>query len=88
MVPDVESRWKSHMKEQGFTARSCPTTGEQTYEKRYWAFVTSRWPNTFKTYLQWINVKSSFRVMCKTGIWDMRPLQEMGWGGAARRATR
>lgn len=69
-VEAVEAAWNTHKIEKGITARSCPTGGEQSYEKQYWRFVNETYPKQFKHWQQWDNVKSFKRAMVKADLYD------------------
>ena len=38
-VDQIEGRWRNHCTVTGTTVRSCPTSGENTYEKQQWRWV-------------------------------------------------
>lgn len=69
-VDEVEAAWSASKLEKGITARACPSSGEQTYEKQYWRFVSATFPKQFKNWHQWDNAKSFKRSMVKAELFD------------------
>ena len=71
-VPFVEIAFDAHKKRHSFTSRTCPKKGDDTYEKRFFKFISD--DDTWKTYWkQWEdfdNCKVCRHYFEELGMWD------------------
>ena len=45
--------------------------GEEQYEKVYWRWVMTNFPNSFKSWKQFDTLKSTMRALRKHGVWNI-----------------
>ena len=69
-VQDVEAEWNTYRHQHQITSISCPTSGEQSYEKKYWRWIDTNHPGVYKNWFQWDNTKSFRHGLTKLGIYQ------------------